>query len=149
MSTIIPFPASLKNTMKQIAMERKYPVVIEVLDRGTEEELILNSQTETQALIDVARIEMLNASLKYPFWDEDSARYDKAREDAFQEIQMGLFPQVSTISVVHSKLFCFLLSITKAVSTRHIANHLLTRCSKETMKAHGMLWSKRLKIKTN
>ncbi|MBF6649999.1 hypothetical protein [Methylobacter sp. BlB1] len=95
MSTIIPFPASLKNTMKQIAMERKYPVVIEVLNRGTEEELILNSQTEAQALIDVARIEMLNASLKYPFWDEDSAKYDRAHEDAFQEIQMGLFEKTT------------------------------------------------------
>lgn len=42
-------------------------------------------------LIDVARIEMLDASLKYPFWNEDFPNYDPSHEEAFQDIQMGVF----------------------------------------------------------
>lgn len=63
----------------------------EVINRGGADELIVNSQEEAQALVNVARIEMLSASLKYPFWDEDSLKYDKCHDESFQDVQMGLF----------------------------------------------------------
>lgn len=94
MNKTIPFPASIKLTIKKIAYERNYPIVIEIVERGDKEVLILTSQAEAQMIIDVARIEILDAALKYPFWDDDSPRYDKFHEDAFQDVQMGFFEKI-------------------------------------------------------
>jgi protoporphyrinogen oxidase len=91
MSKSIPFPATLKLELKKIAAQRGYPIVAEVLDRGQSEELVVRSQEEAQALVNVARIEMLDASLKYPFWNDDLPQYDQKHEDRFQDIQMGIF----------------------------------------------------------
>ncbi|WKJ91434.1 hypothetical protein QZJ86_04690 [Methylomonas montana] len=91
MSKIVPFPSILKLQLKKIAEERGYPVVSAVVERGEAEELVLNSEDEAQALVNVARIEMLDASLKYPFWNDDLPNYDPKHEDAFQDIQMGIF----------------------------------------------------------
>ena len=91
MNKSIPFPQVLKAELKMIASSRGYPIVCEVLNRGEPDELIVNTQAEAQALVNVARIEMLNASLKYPFWNDDFPSYDEKHEDAFQDIQMGIF----------------------------------------------------------
>lgn len=87
----IPFPASLKKELQGIAQKHNYPVIERVLRRGQDDELVVNSQDEAQALMNVARAEMLNAHLKYPFWDEDLPEYDKRHEEAFQDVQMGIF----------------------------------------------------------
>ncbi len=87
----IHFPAALKKQLQGIAQTRQYPVVQRVLERGHDDELIVNTQAEAQALVNVARAEMLSAQLKYPYWDEDLPEYDKHHEDAFQDVQMGIF----------------------------------------------------------
>ena len=94
MSKTIPFPASIKAEIAKIANERGYPVVIEIVRRGAEDELLIESKQEAQAIVNVARIEMMNAELTYPFWDEDSPHYQSTHEEAFQEVQMGLFEKV-------------------------------------------------------
>lgn len=94
MKKTIPFPSSIKSEITKIAHDRNYPVVMEIMGRGTEDELLIESREEAQAIVNVARIEMINAELKYPFWDEDSPQYQSSHEDAFQEVQMGLFEKV-------------------------------------------------------
>ena len=91
MSLIIPFPDVLKLRLQKVANQRNYPLVNEVLQRGGSEELVVNSLEEAQALVNLARLEMLEASLKYPFWDEDSPNFDRRHESAFQDVQMGIF----------------------------------------------------------
>jgi hypothetical protein len=95
MTKSIAFPAVLKSTLHQIAMQRNYPVILDILKRGSGDELIVNSGDEAQALVNIARIEMLDAGLKYPFWDEDSPNYDQAHEAAFQDVQMGIFEKTA------------------------------------------------------
>jgi len=90
----IPFPESLKAALKRITLDRRYPVVAEILDRGKLDELSIESAEEAQMIVDVARLEMLSASLKFPFWDDDSPRYDRFHDEAFQEVQMGFFEKV-------------------------------------------------------
>lgn len=68
-----------------------YPVAATVLARGNAEELVLHSESEAQALVNMARIDMLDASLKSPFWNEDLPNCDPRHEDAFQDIEMGIF----------------------------------------------------------
>jgi hypothetical protein len=94
MSKTVPFPASLKRTIRNIASERNYPLVQEIARRGSDEELVLESKEEAQAIVDVARVEMLDASLKYPFWNDDSPRHEPKHEEAFQDVQMGFFEKV-------------------------------------------------------
>lgn len=91
MSKVIPFPSILKLQLKKSAEERGYPIASAVLARGNPEELVLHSENEAQALVNIARMEMLDASLKFPFWNEDLPNYDPRHEDAFQDIQMGIF----------------------------------------------------------
>ncbi len=91
MSVTILFPDSVKRSLKAIAIKNNYPVAVEVLNRGGDGELILGSDDEAQVIVNVARVEMLNALLKYPYWDEDSEKYDPSHESAFQDIQMRLF----------------------------------------------------------
>jgi len=91
MSQTIAFPNSLKLHLQRAANQRNYPVIKEILQRGSGEELVVNSLEEAQALVNVARLQMLDASLQYPFWDEDSPKYDRSHESAFQDVQMGIF----------------------------------------------------------
>lgn len=94
MNKSIAFPASLKTEIRRIADEQAYPLVAEIVARGNADELVIKSTDEAQAIVDVARRERLDAGLKYPFWDEESPRYDTRHEDAFQDIQMGFFEKV-------------------------------------------------------
>lgn len=87
----IPFPSTLKSQLKRKADERGYSIASAVLARGNAEELVLQSKDEAQALVNIARIEMLEASLKYPLWNDDLPNYDPRHEDAFQDVQMGVF----------------------------------------------------------
>ena len=87
----IAFPAVLKAQIQQIASERGYPCVAEITARGGPDELLLQDLKEAQAIVDVARLQMLDASLRFPFWDEDNPRHDPAHDNAFQDVQMGLF----------------------------------------------------------
>lgn len=91
MSKTIPFPSVLKLQMQKIAKDRGYTTISAVLARGGVEELVLESEAEAQALANVARIELLDASLKYPFWNDDLPDYDHRHENAFQDVQMGIF----------------------------------------------------------
>ncbi len=94
MSTTLPFPNPLKDTLRTMAQDRGWPQVLAILQRGGDEELVLQSQADAQMIINAARVEMLNAGLKYPYWDEDMPNYDAAHEDAFQDVQMGFFEKV-------------------------------------------------------
>lgn len=94
MSVTFPFPESVKSSLKKIAIERDYPVANEILARGSENELTLTSATEAQIIVNIARVEMLNVSLTYPYWDEDDANFDPLHESAFQDVQMELFEKV-------------------------------------------------------
>jgi hypothetical protein len=85
----------LKSALHQIAVQRNYPVILDILKRGGADELIVNSGDEAQALINIALVEMLDPGLKYPFWDEDSPNYDQAHATAFQDVQMGIFEKTA------------------------------------------------------
>jgi hypothetical protein len=96
MSKTLAIPAHTKETLLKIARERQYPLVLEILGHGKSAELVLADNDEAQAIVDVARLEMLDAKLRYPFWSDDSPRYDKAHEDAYQDVQMGFFEKVAS-----------------------------------------------------
>jgi hypothetical protein len=91
MSQVIEFPAPLKALLLKSAATRKFPAALAILARGGPEELVVESQGEAQTLVDIARLDLLEARLKYPFWDEDLPNHDPAHEDAFHDVQMGIF----------------------------------------------------------
>jgi hypothetical protein len=94
MTKTISVPSELKQAVAAIAMERRYPLVREILARGIPDELILENQCEAQAIVDVARVQMLEAGLRYSYWNEDSPRYNKADDEAFRDVQTGVFEKV-------------------------------------------------------
>jgi hypothetical protein len=96
MSKTVVFPSELKEALLKIAVERRYPLVREILGRGGTDELVLEDKEEAQAIVNVARMQMLDALLRYPFWSDDSPRYNKAHEEAFQDVQMGFFEKVAS-----------------------------------------------------
>jgi hypothetical protein len=96
MSKTIAIPETIKETLRKVARERQYPLVLEILARGKSAELVLADNDEAQAIVNVARLELLDAKLRYPFWSDDSPRYDKAHEEAFQDVQMGFFEKVAS-----------------------------------------------------
>jgi hypothetical protein len=91
MSQVIEFPRPLKAQLQKSASTRKFPAALAILSRGGPEELVVASQHEAQMLVDIARLELLEARLKFPFWDEDLPNHDPAHEDAFHDVQMGIF----------------------------------------------------------
>jgi hypothetical protein len=91
MSQVIEFPASLKAQLHASASTRRFPAALAILARGGPSELVVESQTEAQTLVDIARLELLEARLKFPFWDEDLPNHDPVHEDAFHDVQMGVF----------------------------------------------------------
>ncbi len=52
---------------------------------------MLENQREAQELVNIARIQVLDALLKYPFWDDREATYQPEHEDQFQDVQMGIY----------------------------------------------------------
>ena len=96
MSKTIAIPENIKEALRKIARERQYHLVLEILAREKSAELVLADDDEAQAIVDVARLEMLDAMLRYPFWSDDSPRYNTAHEEAFQDVQMGFFEKVAS-----------------------------------------------------
>lgn len=96
--TTISFPSSIKAELIAISDAKKYIQVLEVLGRGTADELVLNDAEEAQAVVDVARVKLLDTQLKFPYWDDSKDNYIESHEDAFQEVQMGVFEK--TVSYV-------------------------------------------------
>jgi hypothetical protein len=96
MTKTITIPAHIKETLLKIATERRYPLVLEILGRGKSAELVLADNEEAQAIVNVARLELLDAMLRYPFWSDDSSRYDEAHSEAFHEVSMGFFEKVAS-----------------------------------------------------
>jgi tRNA threonylcarbamoyladenosine modification (KEOPS) complex Cgi121 subunit len=96
MTKTIAIPEHTKEILRKIAAERQYPLVLEILARGQGAELVLADNEEAQAIVNVARLELLDAMLRYPFWSDDSSRYDEAHAEAFHEVMMGFFEKVAS-----------------------------------------------------
>jgi hypothetical protein len=96
MSKHLSFPESVKAELRKIAGEGNYVLATEILERGADDELVLESVEEAQVIVNVARVQMMVASLKFPFWDEDDARHDAAHEEAFHEVVLGLFEKTAS-----------------------------------------------------
>ena len=96
MTSAITVPSDIKTELYEIASASGYPQVLEILSRGSEDEIVVESLIEAQAIVNVARSKMLEALLKYPYWDDTSTPYDEEHEEAFQEVQMGLFEKVAS-----------------------------------------------------
>lgn len=95
----IVFPSSVKLELLSIAKDQQYQQVIEILERGSDEELIINDLIEAQAIVDTARAKLLDVQLKYPYWDDQLPNYNEDHEEIFQDFQMGVFEKtVSYIS---------------------------------------------------
>jgi hypothetical protein len=88
---LIEYPASLKTALRLIASTRGFPGALRILARGGAEELVVESRQEAQTLVNVARLALLEARLKFPNWDEDSPDHDLAHEEAVHDVLMGLF----------------------------------------------------------
>lgn len=99
MTNTISFPEAVKNELLSIADKSGYVQVVEILRRGSSDELVFNSNEEAQAVVNVARIKLLDAQLKNPYWDDSEEEYNEDHEENFQEVQMGVFEKtVSYIS---------------------------------------------------
>lgn len=91
MSRIIKFPDSVKADLREIADREGYVLASEILARGALDELILESVEDAQVIVNVARIEMMKAALRNPFWDEDDARFQPEHAERFHDVVNGLF----------------------------------------------------------
>ncbi len=96
--TTISFPSSIKSELVTIAQDNKYSQALDILTRGNDDEIVLNNHQEAQVVADVARIKLLDTQLKFPYWDDSMDNYNETHEDAFQEVQMGVFEK--TISYI-------------------------------------------------
>lgn len=94
MSKIITVPAGLKDDLLKIASKSDYPQVRVILARGEQNELHIHAQDEAQSLVNVARVALLDALLKYPYWDDTREPYSEEHDEAFQDVQMGFFEKV-------------------------------------------------------
>lgn len=92
------FPESVKTELRRISAEHGYVIASEVLARGADEELVLESMQEAQVVVNVARVEMMMALLCCPFWDEDHPHYDPVHAERFDEVVNGLFEK--TVSYI-------------------------------------------------
>ena len=98
MSRAIVFPESVKADLLKIATTGKFVRAREILSRGQQGELILESDDEAQVVVNVARVEMMKTILQCPFWDEDDPRHDPAHEERFHDVVNGLFEK--TVSYI-------------------------------------------------
>ena len=69
--------------------EKGYPVLSEIFERGTNDELVLKDINEAYMVIRYAAILRADAELKFPYWSEASPYYNEAHEDGYQDVQMG------------------------------------------------------------
>ena len=94
MMSMITVPSDIKSELYEIASVSGYSLVLDILSRGSEGEVVFESLAEAQAVVNVVRLKMLEALLKYPYWDDTLTPYNEEHEEAFQEVQMGLFEKV-------------------------------------------------------
>ena len=101
MQTHIAFPETVKKILLSMAKKNNYLQAIDILQRGNPDELILKTNDEAQAIVNVARVKLLDTLLKYPYWDEDMDNYNENHEEEFQEVQMGIYEK--TVSYIMTK----------------------------------------------
>jgi protoporphyrinogen oxidase len=91
MTTTITVPLELKNELLAIADKSGYPSASAVLHRGAPDELVVENLREAQEITNIARIQVLDALLKFPYWDDSEPNYSPEHEDKFQDVQMGIY----------------------------------------------------------
>ena len=91
MTTAITVPRELKAELLAIAQKQGYPSASITLKRGAADQLVLETQREAQEIVNIARIQVLDALLRYPYWDDSETDHVPEHEDKFQEIQMGIY----------------------------------------------------------
>jgi hypothetical protein len=91
MTTAITVPAELKAELLAIAKECSYPSALQVLQRGEPDQLMLENLREAQEITNIARVQVLDALLKYLYWDDTEANYLPEHEERFQDVQMGIY----------------------------------------------------------
>lgn len=96
--TVISFPSSTKTELMSVAQQNGYSQVFEILSRGAGNELILTGFEEAQAVVDVARIKLLDTQIKFRYWDNSRDNYNEARERAFRDVRMGVFEKTVSYS---------------------------------------------------
>ncbi|RUL69014.1 hypothetical protein [Dyella choica] len=91
MTTAITVPTELKSELLAIAKECGYPSALQVLQRGEPDQLVLEDLREAQEITNIARVQVLDALLKYPYWDDTEASHLPEHEEKFQDVQMGIY----------------------------------------------------------
>lgn len=91
MTTTIAVPRELKVELLAIAQKQGYPSASATLQRGAADQLVLENQREAQEIVNIARNQVLDALLRYPYWDDSEANHVPEHEDKFQDIQMGIY----------------------------------------------------------
>jgi hypothetical protein len=104
MSTVIAVPTELKSELLGIAEKSGYPSALAVLRRGTNDELVLENKREAQELTNIARIQVLDALLKYPYWDDSEENHVQEHEDQFQNVQMGIYEKTVYFIGIHFEI---------------------------------------------
>ena len=93
MGTVIDIPSNLKRELLAIAEKSNYPSALATLHRGQSDQLVLENLREAQEIVNIARIQMLDALLRYPYWDDTEPTYVAEHEDSFHDVQMGIFEE--------------------------------------------------------
>ena len=98
MSHTIAFPDNVKAGLLSISNSGGFIRAREIIARGKDNELALDSADEAQVVVNVARLEMMKTLLMFPFWDEDDPRHEPAHAERFHDIVNGLFEK--TVSYI-------------------------------------------------
>lgn len=100
----IAVPAELKSELFAIAKKAGYPSALDVLSRGNAEQLVLESLREAQEITNIARIQVLDALLKYPYWDNTESTHLPEHEEMFHDVQMGIYEKTVYYISNHFKI---------------------------------------------
>lgn len=91
MTTAIAVPRELKAELLAIAEKEGYPSALVTLRRGALDLLVVENKREAQEIVNIARHQMLDALLRYPYWDDSEDTHVPEQEEKFQDIQMGIY----------------------------------------------------------
>jgi len=86
----VTIPDELVTLISQIVADEHYEILNEAFPKGKESPIFLSTE-EAEALITLAVIEKNKARLKFPYYDDEHPLYNESHEEAFDDVQMGIY----------------------------------------------------------
>ena len=94
MTKVMRLHENYKKSLLEEAERFEFPQIIEILQRGEANALLLNGADEAVLIVDLLIFMRQRLELRYPYYDEDESHFNPMHDDLIDNFVGGLWQKV-------------------------------------------------------